>query len=466
MSWALLNEHDVEIADVVSFRMEQSKGKPATLSWEVPLSMASNPSFVYLWRGDECVFKGRVYERPTHIHEGLSTWMAIAIDDTFQVQRSKLIAELNQDLKLSANLKDCEGAKAGHLNIDRVTHSVSWVPLDRPRDIWDTQGLHERDSLYITPIDRPLRGLSASAKLTSKRLESGMMDVGAHIANRLPHGVETYSGAALEDQWTKLTFKAVRAGYDIQHAELFPTSYKRVNVPKSLTFLDQKDQLLSIPYQAYTVKLLLSWAMPITTHTTVTVSTENADESILLTVKDMDATNESQIVNELIQWMNAYALNRSFTTQVKCRILVTDDISITTLDTGNWCRVLDPRIQSQPIEGPIVSYTLWNEGGITWADVTFMWAPEGALRIGSAIRSMASLGEPVQPPQAPDQIVSWVRVKHDADDQYQYYQRHLTEPFDEFAAEFPMTQLEIGLHPVLNESTEYVKKYYSIIHKT
>lgn len=462
MNWSLMNEQGVEVSGVVSFRMEQSKGKPATVTWELAITNAIHPSVVSLWRGKECLFKGRVYERPTHILEGLSTWTAIALGDTFQAQRSKLISELNQDLKLSGNIKDCEGARAGYLHIDRVTHTVSWTPLDKPLDIWDTQGLHERDSLYITPIDQPLKGISASTKVQSNRLESGMMDVGSHIASRLPRGVETYSGAALEDQWTKLAFKAVHAGYDVQHAELLPTSYQRVNAPKYLTFLDQKDQLLSIPFQAYNVKLLLSWAMPITTHMTLTVTTNTSDELISLTVKDMESANEPEIIHELIQWMNAYALNRSFTTQVKCRLLVTDDISITDLDTRSWCKVLDPRIQSQPMEGPIASYVLSNEGGITWADVTFMWAPDDALQMGSTIQSTTSVSEPVQPPQTPDQIVAWVKVIHDADDQHQYYQSNKTKPFETFAADFPMTQLEIGLHPVLNESAEYIEKMYRI----
>ncbi|MDP3936458.1 MAG: hypothetical protein Q8Q56_05710 [Alphaproteobacteria bacterium] len=462
MNGSLLNEKGVEVPGVVSFRMEHSKGKPAMLTWECPVTNAIHPSEVSLWRGKECIFKGRVYERPTHIHDGFSAWTAIALDDTFQAQRSKVISELNNHLKLSGNLKDCEGAIAGYLHIDRVTHTVSWTPLDNPRSIWDTQGLHERDSLYITPIDQPLKGLAASAKLQSKRLESGMMDVGPHIARRLPQGVETYSGAVLEDQWTKLAFKAVRAGYDIQHAELFPTSYQRVNAPKFLTFLDQKDQLFSLPYQAYTLKLLLGWAMPVTTYTTVTVNTDRSDESIGLTVKDMESANETEIITELIQWMKAYGLNRSFTTQVKCRLLVTDDVSIADLDTGALCKVFDPRIQSLPISGPIVSYAISNEGGITWADVTFMWAPDEPLHMGSTIKSTTSVGEPVQPPQAPDQIVAWVKVIHDADDQYQYYQRNKTKPFEDFATEFPMTQLEIGLHPVLNDSAEFVERIYRI----
>lgn len=51
---------------------------------------------------------------------------------------------------------------------------------------------------------------------------------------------------------------------------------------------------------------------------------------------------------------------------------------------------------------------------------------------------------------------------HDADDQYQYYQRNKTKAFEAFAADFPMTQLEIGLHPVLNESAEYIERSYRI----
>ncbi|QOL19417.1 hypothetical protein [Candidatus Bodocaedibacter vickermanii] len=462
MSWSLLNEYGMDVPGVVSFRLEQSKEKPATLTWELPTTNAIAASTVSLWREDECIFKGRVYERPTHIQDGLSTWTAIALDDTFQTQRSTIISELNKDFKLSANIKECEGANAGHLHIDRVTHSVSWVSVDKPLTVWDTQGLHERDSLYITPIDQALKGLSGSFKLQNNRMESGMMDVGSHITSRLFHDIETYSGAALEDQWTKIAHKATHAGYDVQHAELLPTTYHRASVPKSLTFLDKNDQLVSIPYQAYSVKLLLSWAMPIITHTTVTVATEASGESIGLTVKDMESANEPELIQELIQWMNAYALNRSFTTQVKCRILVTEDTSVTQLSTQNWCRVLDSRIQSLPIEGPIVSFVLSNEGGITWADVTFMWAPDKAFSVRSSATLKETTGDHVLPPQTPDYIVAWVKVMRDADDQYQYYQRNKTLPFETFAAGFPMTQLEIGLHPVLSESVEYLEKKYTV----
>jgi hypothetical protein len=73
MSWSLRNELGIELTQVFSFRLEQSKGKPATLTWELPVTHDINPSDVSLWRGGECLFKGRVYERPTHIHDGLST---------------------------------------------------------------------------------------------------------------------------------------------------------------------------------------------------------------------------------------------------------------------------------------------------------------------------------------------------------------------------------------------------------
>lgn len=462
MSWSLRNEQGIQLSQVVSFRMEQSKGKPATLTWELPTGKASPSTAVSLWRAGECIFKGRVYERPTHIQDGLSSWTAVAIDDTFQNQRATLISELNKDLKLFANIKDCEGATAGYLHIDRVTHGVSWVPLNAPQTIWDTKGLHERDSLYIAPIEQTLKGVSASVKLQSNRMESGMMDVGLHITSRLFHDIETYSGAALEDQWSKLAYKASNAGYEVQIAELLPTSYHRANLPKSLTFLDKNDQLVSIPYHAYAVKLLLGWAMPITTYTTVTVATEILDESIGLTVKDIASANEPEVIQELIQWMNAYALNRSFTTQVKCKLLVTEAISIVHLGTHNWCKVLDSRIHPHPMQGPIVSYVVTNEGGVTWVDVTFMWAPEKGFSIGRNTTLKASTGDHVQPPQTPDHIVAWVKVMRDADDQHQYYEHNKTLPFEAFAADFPMTQLEIGLHPVLSESSEYIEKQYQI----
>lgn len=462
MSWTLKNEQGHPLNNIINFKLEHAKGKPATLTWSLPTDQPMTPQNVSLWRGGECIFKGNVYDKPTHFTDGMTHWAAVAINDTFHQQRSNVIAILNQNCKLSSPLKDFEGAQAGYLHIDKITHTVSWVSLDKPQTMWDAQSLHERDSIHITPINESLKGLSASVKLTHKRLDNGMMDVGSFITSRLQNGVETYSGASLEDQWKKLEFRALRAGYDIHYSELTRTSYQRANLDKALTFLDKKNQLVSVYYNAYKVNLLLSWAIPITTHTTVTVETPLAHESITLSVKDMESAHEPDVVTETLQWMNAYALNRSFTTLVTFKVLITDDMSLSHLDARCWARIYDPRIQNNPIEGVIISYTLTHTEGVTWADVSLMWAPKASLKMGVCTNVSSSTGDAIQLPKTPDQIIAWVKVSNDATDQFEYYIANKTRSFEAFAHDFPMTQLEIGLHPLTNDTTEYVEKTYRI----
>ncbi len=463
MSWYILDENGKKLLNVTSFKLEQTKDKPAALMWAQPLEQSVSTDKISLWRKDECIFKGNVYNKPTHFNEGLVYWTAIAIDDSFHQQRADLIAGLNQTSQLTSTIKDCEGACPGYIHIDRNTHKVSWVSLNQPKAMWDVQQLHERDSTHITPIDTPLKGVSASVKLAEKRLESGMMDVGAFISGQLSQGIETYSGASLEDQLKKLEFRALRAGYDIQHSELIPTSYQRADLSKGLTFLDHKDQLVSICYQSYNVKLLLSWAVPVTTHTTVTVTTPERNEFITLNVKDSQSVHEPGIVNEMVQWMNAYAVNRSFTTQVKFKVLITDDVPLDNLDTGCCARLLDPRIQPEAIEGFIASYTLTNTEGVTWADVSLMWAPEPPLFIEQQVVLASEVDNSNHIPKTPDQIIAWVNVLNDAKQQFEYYTANTSKPFEVFAADFPMTQLEIGLHPVLNDQSEYIEKIYTAV---
>lgn len=463
MSWYILDELGNKLLNITSFKLEQVKDKPATLMWTQPLEQSLPMTNISLWRKDECIFKGSVYNKPTHFKEDLVYWTAVAIDDSFQQQRVSLIADLNQTAQLTSTIKDCEGAQPGYIHIDRNTHKVSWVSLNQPKAMWDVQQLHERDSIHITPIDTPLKGVSASVKFSEKRLESGMMDVGAFISGQLSQGIETYSGASLEDQWKNLEFKALRAGYDIQYSELIPTSYQRADLDKALTFLDHKDQLVSICYQSYNVKLLLSWAVPVTTYTTVTVTTPESHEFIALNIKDSQSMHEPDIVNEMVQWMNAYAVNRSFTTVVKIKVLITDDIPLSNLDTRCWARLIDHRIQPEAIEGFIVSYTLTNTEGVTWADISLMWAPEPPLFIGQQI-VLASAGKRSEHiPKTPDQIIAWVNVLNDANQQFEYYIANPSKPFEVFAADFPMTQLEIGLHPVLNDPNEYLEKKYTTV---
>lgn len=462
MKWTLKDEHGNELLGVFSLRIEHAKGKPSTLSYVMKGDQSFPTQYISVWRGDERLFKGQTYPHPTKIINSDYTWVAVAIDDTFQAEKERVLSSLNNDVLLIGNIKECEGAKAGFVHIHPVTHAVSWVSLETPEVIWNSQGLHERDSVQIIPIHQELKGLKATVTFKEKRLESGMMDVGPFISGVFPHGIETYSGAALEEQWGHLAFRALRAGYDIHQAELLPTSYRRVDLPKRLNFLTQKDELVSIPYQAYAVKLLLGWAVPVTTHTTVSIETETADEALSFSLIDESQVNEGKIIDEMIQWMKAYAIVRSFTAQVKYRILITDDMSIATLGVGAWSVLHDPRLNSVPIKGPIVGCVVSNEGGTTWADITLLWAPARSLQVTETARLMATEGNPVSICKTPNNIIESVRLMKGATEQHDYYLRQKSNTFETMAKGFPMTHIEIGLHPVAQTPTEYLERRYRL----
>ena len=462
MKWTVKDEHGNELLGVFSLRIEHAKGKPSTLSWVMKDAQSVPTQYISVWRGEECVFKGQTYPHPTKIINSDYTWVAVAINDTFQAEKERLLSSLNNEVLLTGNIKECEGAKPGFVNIHPVTHAVSWVSLETPAVMWDSQELHERDSIQIIPIHQELKGLKASVTFKEKRLESGMMDVGPFISGVFPHGVETYSGAALEEQWGHLAFRALRAGYDIHRAELLPTSYHRVDLPKRLNFLTQKDELVSIPYQAYAVKLLLGWAVPVTTHTTVSIETESADETLSFSLIDESQVNERRIIDEMIQWMKAYATVRSFTAQVKYRVIITDDMPIATLGVDAWSMLHDPRLNSVPINGPIVGCVVSNEGGTTLADITLLWAPARQLQVAETTRLMATEGNPVSVCKTPHDIIESVRLMKGASEQHDYYIRHKSNTFESMAKEFPMTHIKIGLHPVAQTLTEYLERRYTL----
>lgn len=460
MTWMIKDENGNQIRGVLSFQIEQSKGKPAILRWTTPENISFSGERVSVWKGAGCMFKGKVYPFPTSFVKRDRTWVAVAIDESFQQQKDQLLSKLNEANVLTGNPKDCEGANAGYIHVDSVTHAVSWVSLENPNVVWDTNGLHESDSVHVIPLDQALKGISASVTLKDKRLESGMMDVGPFIAGVFPHGIETYSGAMLEDQWTKFAYRALRAGYDIHQAELLPLSYRRLDLPKRLNMLNNQDQLVSIPYQSYEVKLLLGWAAPVATHTTVTIETGTSHESLSLSLKAEKNANEDAVVHEMIRWMKAYTIGRSFTAQIKYRLLITDDISLATLGVNAWGILHDSRVHSGPIQGPIVGSFLSNEGGVTWADITMLWAPTAPLQIAETATLLTIPGDPITICNTPNQILESVRMVNGAREQYDYYLRHQSETFETFAKDFPMTQIEISLHPLLNDAVEYLERCY------
>lgn len=462
MKWKLLNATGDAIAPVFSFRMEQSKSKPATLRWTMPVSNSINTDKVTLWNHDTCVFQGYVYKTPTHIQGNLATWVAVALDPNFQAQLQSLMDELNSTSLLEGNIKDCVGGQVGYVHIDPVTHKVEWVSLEEPTQIWDTQGLHEPDSLYITPFDSSLTGISASVKITTQREERGMMDVGPYITSRLSHGIETYSGVALESEWKHLAFRALRAGYDIQRADLTPLAYERADLPKILTLKGPKEDIVSIPYHAYKVQLLLSWSLPVTTHTTLQISIGDNFETLGLTLKN-PKIDQHTVLNESLKWMKAYSVIRSFTSHVKARIPLNDRLSVVDLSTRSWVSLHDPRIQSTAIQGPILSYAIIHDGNNLWVEFSQMWAPDKPLTIPTSFKVKAVKGEAITGPKTPEEVVAHVDLKNNALEQYGYYASNKSKPFEDFSAEFPMTQLDIALNPVLTNSTEYLEQHYELI---
>lgn len=463
MTWSIINENGVELLSVFSFQIEQHKGKPATLVWTMPFNNEHPAETITVYRGEEVIFYGRVYERPTAIEDDVATWIAVAMGTDFQLFQGALTHQLTEGAILSGNIKDCVGANPGYFHIDRVTHKVSWIPLEHPSNLWDSEGLHEKDSVHITPIDIPLTGITASVKLTNLRQESGMMDVGPYLTTCFGDGIETYSGKALEAQWDRLLFKAFRAGYEVLSTDLISLPHQRADLAKALSCVDDKGHVVSLPYHTYKVRLLLGWAMPVTTHTTLNVSTGQPGEMISLAVKDVQSMDESALLEEIPRWMKAYAIVRSFSTQVKARVLITSEVSLTTLDTNAWGRIKDPRFHAEPMEGPIVSYVIKNDGGTTWADITLLWAAEPSLEIESIPTLKQRVkGTTLNGPRSPQEIIAWATPKYTATEQYAYYTEHAEKTFEEIMADFPVTQLEIGLHPVLNSSAEYLEKEYSV----
>jgi|GEM_PF-2510078 len=461
MTWRLLNADEVEITPVFSFRMEQSRSKPATLSWTMPVSEKLNTDKVTLWQDEVCVFQGFVHEVQTHIQGNIASWFAVAIDSTFHAQLESLIEELNAASPLEGTVKDCVGGRAGYVHIDPVTHRVKWVPLDSPIQIWDTQGLHESDSIYITPIDSTLTGVSASVKVIRQREERGMMDVGPYITAILGHGVETYSGLALESEWTHLAFRALRAGYDIQRAALVPLTYQRADLPKVLSVKEHHDKIIGIPYQAYKVELLLSWALPVTTQTTTVLSTGSACEMLTLTPKTSEIEQET-ILKESLKWIQAYACVRSFTSQMKAKILLSKDLSIAKLSTQSWGCIKDLRINDTPIQGPIISYAIIHDGNDAWIEFSQLWAPKDPLSIPKLFHADRSEGKPIVGPKIPEEVIANVNVINNALEQYAYYVPNKAKIFEDFSIEFPMTQLDIAIHPPITGSIEYLEEYYRL----
>lgn len=456
--WRLTDHAGTDIMPIFSIRMEQQTGMPATLRWTTPCERM--PATVHLWYGDACLFKGNVQRYPVHVHDDLRTWLAVAADDTVVAQKTIVLSALNDSCLLSTRLNDCQGATSGFIQIDPVTHGVRWVSLERPDDFWDTKGLHERDSVLVTPVDTPLTGILASVVLTNQRQENGMMEVGEHITALLGRGIETYSGDALEDQWSQLTFRALKAGYDVQRAALSVKRYQRADLPKVLSFKDDHDHIVTVPYSAYAAELLLSWSIPVTSHTTIRLAQGKEPEALTLTLKECEVKDVDAILTEMIAWAKAYALRRSFNTHVKARIMVDGAIALSALETGRWARLMDPRVSELPIEGPIIAYALTSEEGVTWVDLTMVWAPDLPLPINPNPTLLQANQSEIDTPKAPSDIIASVILHRGAADQYAYVQANPSLPFEPFVEQFPMTQLDIVLTPVLPAAIEQIEQVY------
>lgn len=79
-----------------------------------PLSLTS----VALWRDTSCVFQGTVYEYPTQVKDGVATWVAIAMDDTYNAQQRLIAEQLENASCLVGNIKECQGGQAGYFHVD------------------------------------------------------------------------------------------------------------------------------------------------------------------------------------------------------------------------------------------------------------------------------------------------------------------------------------------------------------
>lgn len=297
--------------------------------------------------------------------------------------------------------------------------------------------------------------------MTTHREERGMMDVGPYITAKLGSGVETYSGAALESEWAHLAFRALRAGYDIQRAELVPLTYQRADLPKMLSVKGRNDEIIGIPYQAYKVELLLSWALPVTTQTTLTLSMGSACEALTLTLKD-PKIDQKTILNESLKWIKAYALVRSFTSQIKVKVPLNKGISVATLGVGSWGCIRDLRIHDTSIQGPILSYAIIHDGNHIWVEFSQMWAPKEPLSIPTSFEVDTLKGDVISGPKTPAEIISDVKIINNALEQHAYYFTNKAKIFEDFSIDFPMTELDITLHSALINSTEYLEQQYHL----
>lgn len=464
MTWTLRDSSGTPMPGIVSFKVEHQRGKPSVLSWVTDGDSPGPQGVVMLFRDETCMLKGTVHPHPMKVSGRLRTWWAVAAGPKVSHEREEILATVASasPLRLSVGeglMAHLAGAQVGHCHIDPVTHAVQWKPLMDQSAVWDIPGTHDPNGVTITPLDVPLTGLTATVSLLHERTLKGMVDVGPYVTDRLGGYIETYSGDALERQFSLLAYRALRAGYDIQQATLTPIYRARADRPAVYPLSDGKGNVVSLPYSQYKASLALSWSLPVVQRHTHRIIAGDGIMELPLTLTTESVPSAHECVTAARAWMQALAPLRAFTHQVSCRIDLTHTMDIDALGALSWVRLTDPRCPAGIMEGPVWSCTLTCDQGTLWADITFRWAPEAALEIGETIETTQQIGTPVTGPRHPSDIISNVKVHHRADVQLAHL-RHLE---DGAALEaFPMTQLELEIQPILANGAESMETHYRI----
>ncbi len=458
MKWKLIADGERELTEVVSFRVELQKGKPAVLTWSMPMSAVSNFQKIALWRGDICLFQGSVMAYPTQCKDGSLSWISVGVGEGFQSDRRAVLDAEDQKSSLIGTLADIRGGEVGSVVIDPVSHAISWHSVFSQKETLDLTGKYDSESIVIIPLSSNFSGVSASVVRSTKREESGILDVGPCITGELGGAIDTYSGDALSEQFDRLGLRLMRAGYDVQNSELQRLQRQRADIPKHINGSDQRNEMISIPFHSYTAILLCSWSTVVKSHESVTLICGDGGFDVSLGVKDGVVLNELEVIAELRAWVQAYARLKSLNTQVKLKVPIMPNTAVEEFCIGRWVCLQSQHVQGL-IQGPITACQWVNNEGVAWIELTLLWAAEGEWVCGDIVH-VSSSSEKVQGPKQASDIVSKVRLMNDAVSQHAYAQEHCLDNINEWIDGFPLSQLELEIQPMNMNADEYQESIY------
>lgn len=453
----LKDETGAPIQNVFNVTLSHEKELPAVLTWQMLRSQALTTRMVSVWVEDEFLFNGTVNKVPLEFKAHDVVWSAVAVDlHTFHNQKVDIEDTRTQASMLTGKIAGCLGAEAGRSFIHPVTHAVEWVPLTL--DATDSV-FHVKmpDAVILMPSMPKLTGLSSDVRWKNAHTISGMMDVGEFITAKLPRGIETYSGAQLQAQVAKFAFKALRFGYEVQTAQL---EQREALTPAdrlaALSLKDGEHSIVGLPYAHYNLNMQLSWHTQVREQHALTLSYGLSDAHIQLNVReDISPPHDiTDIIAACKKWMQAYANWRALTHIATAKLRVNSVKDLAHLKLGQRCCIHDARFTRGELNGIVDKYTLHMEAGVVYLSMNALIAIEPPLTIaGHAIRQNEV--PLLATPKTPGDIIAYATVLNDAKTQQQYYTSQPKTDLTEFWKHFPVTQLEIGLHPICGDVGMY-----------